>query len=72
MGKCRGNKEDDKTFLNILPKWNNVLDEAANGGYRNPKDATDGRLLTEALNLACNEYNWTQEDFEEYQRTLRR
>ena len=72
MAKYRGNKQDDEIFSAILPKWNAVLDKAANGGYRNPNDDTDGSLLTEALNLVCLEHKWTKEDFEEYQSMLRR
>lgn len=72
MGKSRGNKQDDEIFLAILPKWNDVLEKASNGDYINPKDDSDGSLLTEALNLVCLEHNWTMEDFEEYQMTLRR
>lgn len=72
MAKCRGNKQDDEIFSAILPKWNDVLEKASNGGYRSPNDDTDGSLLTEALNLVCLEYNWAKEDFEQYQMTLRR
>jgi hypothetical protein len=65
MGKCRGNKQDDEIFLAILPNWNDILDDASN-------DDTDGSLLVAALNRVCLVHNWTMENFQEYQMTLRR
>lgn len=70
--KHRGNKEDDEIFYLILPKWNEVLEDYSNPKYRNPNNPSDGKLFSKALNDACAEYGWTDDEFEEYRRTLRR
>ncbi len=70
MSKHRGNKEDDKIFNLILPKWNEIFED--NKSYRNTSDPSDGSLLSKALNYACAEYGWTDDEFEEYRQTLRR
>lgn len=54
-----------QVFSLILTEWNTTLDVTADMKM-------SGALLNETLNKVCYKYGWTSENFQEYQKTLKR